>query len=44
MKIIPIYWIINITNILNISEARYSEQRAQKNITNFFDNNFLAHY
>jgi len=35
---------INITNIFNISETRYEEQRAQKNIINFFDNKFLAYY
>jgi len=42
MKIISISWKINITDIFNISNAHYLEQRAQKNITNLFDNKFLS--
>jgi len=30
-----------MTNIFNISETHYYEQRAQLNITNFFDNKFF---
>jgi hypothetical protein len=43
MKIISISWIINITNIFNISEEHHKEHRAQKFITTFFGNKLFGH-
>jgi len=37
-----ISWIINMTNIFNISETHYYKQNAQKNITNLLDNDFFG--